>query len=155
MIQRGRKSAAGLAVVTPLPGQRTAAPKSLSEAEAAVWRAVVATKPADWFSADSHPLLIAYCRHAAMADLLSDHIGEAAKTHTASVLVGNVGAAALALAGLDALLKMRDRETKALNTFARAMRLTQQSRLKAETAATAHGRANGTSGAVKKPWDTD
>lgn len=153
MIQRGRKSAAGLAVVTTMPGQRVAVPKTLAPAEAEVWRAVVATKPADWFTADSHPLLVAYCRHAAMADHLSDHIGEAMKTHTASVLVGNVSAASLALASLDDLLKMRDRETKALNTFARAMRLTQQSRLKAETAATAHGRANGTTGTTKKPWE--
>lgn len=141
MMQRGRKSAASLAVVTPLPGQRAAPPDELTKAEADIWRSVVSTKPAEWFQPDSYPLLVAYCRHTVMARLLSEQIGR----------LPSVEEDPTTFDVLKELLKMRDRESKAVNMFARSMRLTQQSRLKAETAATAHNRANGTT--AKKPWD--
>jgi hypothetical protein len=139
MIQAGKKSAAKLATVATMPGQRAAPPRNLSEAEARVWRATVATKPADWFQPDSWPMLTLYCRAVVMADHLAERIDAGLDTFT----VGE----------LSALLTMRDREGKAVNTYARAMRLTQQARLKAETAATAHTRANGSSGGAPKPWE--
>src|SRR3712207_6215201 len=57
MADRGRKSAASLEVVTALPGQRPGPPEELTSDQAGVWRAAAATKPADRFAADTHPLL--------------------------------------------------------------------------------------------------
>lgn len=143
MIQRGRKSVASLASVTPLPGQRPIPPRHLPDADAAVWRQTVATKPSDWWQADSWPMLEAYCAAVVMHRVLSAKV-------SATVL----GDDPVSVGMLDKLCAMRDREGKAINTYARAMRLTQQSRLKAETAATAHSRANGTTGGARKPWET-
>jgi hypothetical protein len=158
VIQRGKKSAARLAIVTPLPGQRAAPPRNLSPAESATWKATVATKPAEWFQADSWPLLAAYCRAAVMSDVLSDRIGAlmldgpAAPGDPTNPADG-ARAAALFTGMLDKLLAMRDREGKAMNTFARAMRLTQQARYRADAAAVAHARANGQGASQGRPWD--
>lgn len=147
MIQRGKKSTASLSVVTPIPGQRPEPPRSLSNAEACVWRQTVATKPADWFQADSWPMLTLYCRAVVAGDMLSQRIADA-------IAAAEAGVESVTIEIIDKLLAMRDREGKAVNTYARAMRLTHQSRLKAETAATAHNRANGGGGAGLKPWQT-
>lgn len=139
MARRGRKSAASLAVVTPLPGQRPEPPRELTKAQAAVWRAVVATKPADWFTEDTHPLLVKYCKHITTSCVLDQQIDE----FPAHLLADEDG-----LKRYEALLRMRERETRAMTALARSMRLTQQSRYKAETAAT---KAGGVSS--RKPWE--
>jgi hypothetical protein len=100
----------------------------------------VATKPADWFSADTYPLLASYCRHVQTLAHISRRIdaieideasdGESARKY-------------------DELLKLREREVRTMNALARSMRLTQQSRYKSETAATAADRV----GTGKKPWE--
>ena len=71
MLQRGRKSAADLSLVATLPGQRPEPPEKLSDSEAELWCAVVATKPSDWFTPDTAPLLVGYCRVSAYADQLT------------------------------------------------------------------------------------
>lgn len=157
MIQRGRKSAARLATVTTLPGQRPAAPKSLTPGEAKVWKATVATKPANWFTADSHPLLIGYCRAVVMADQLSVELVTVAVMLTAagaSTEEGALKAFAIAFGMRKELLKQRNAEVDKITSLARSMRLTQQSRLKAETANTAHRDANGSNVTALKPWQT-
>lgn len=140
MAQRGRKSAASLAVVTSLPGQRHEPPGELTDDQAAIWRSVVATKPTDWFGEDTHPLLSAYCRHIVAAQVLA----EAIDTFNPAWLADEEG-----LKRYDRLLAMRERETRATTALARSMRLTQQSRYDHKTANTA---ANGSSGA-RKPWE--
>ena len=140
MADRGRKSAASLAVVTALPGQRPEPPDELSDAEAAVWRAVAATKPADWFGADTHPLLAAYCRHACAARAMS------AAVHAFPVADCADPERAK---HYNLLLIMRERETCAMHSLARGMRITQQSRYDAKTANTAASKAGGPS----KPWE--
>ena len=55
---------------------------------------------------------------------------------------------------LDKLLAMRERETRAMSALARAMRLTHQSRIKAQTAHTAHARMNGGTAGALKPWES-
>lgn len=137
---RGRKSVASLAVVHTLPGQRPEPPEELSAEQGEVWRSVAATKPADWFQPDTFPLLAAYCRHVASARVLA-----AAIDGFDPAWLGDAD-------GLDRykdLLAMRERETRAMTALARSMRLTQQSRYKAETAHTAHQNAGG----AKKPWE--
>jgi hypothetical protein len=132
--QRGRRSTAQLSVIT-IPGQRHEPPRGLTKPQAAVWRSVVATKPSDWFSVDTHPLLAAYCRHTATADVLAAKI-DAIETEAADC------------SDYKTLLSQRDRETAALLKLAQSMRLTQYSRFKSETAATQA--AN--SGDGEKPW---
>ena len=139
MAQRGRKSAGSLAVVSALPGQRCAPPAELTEAQAEIWRAVVATKPADWFTEDSHPLLASFCRHVVSARMLSAAVDDAGSADLAD---GDE------LKRMERLLKMRDRETKAVNALARAMRLTQQSRYDHKSSHTAASAAAG-----RKPWE--
>ena len=145
MIQRGRKSTAKLAVVTTLPVTKRprlpGAPKAFTPAQAAVWKSVVATKPADWFTADSWPLLAQYCRHVVTADMLQRKID-------ASETLDDMGVDT-PVAEYQARLKMRDSESKIINALARSMRLTQQARLKAETAASKHGRVGD---GARKPW---
>ena len=58
MKQRGRRSVASLAVVTPLPQDRRPAPPSeLTAEQAAVWRDTVNAMPSDWFGRESFAVL--------------------------------------------------------------------------------------------------
>jgi hypothetical protein len=157
MIQRGRKGAARLAVISNMPGQRPVAPKSLTKEQVKVWRAVVATKPADWFTADSHPLLIGYCRAVVMADQLSAEVEAVAaliRLPAADASGDEIKSYATAFGLRKELLKQRSAEVDKITSLARSMRLTQQSRLKAETADTGHRRTNGAGAAALKPWQT-
>jgi hypothetical protein len=139
MKQRGKKSAAELSIVK-LERPRPAPPKELTPSEAAIWVMTVDTKPADWFTQDTHPLLVAYCRHVQMGEVL------AAQVRTFEMdWVGVEGG----LERLERLLRVRERETRAALALARSMRLTQQSRLRAETAAT---KADNTPSGPR-PWD--
>src|SRR4028119_1546858 len=63
---RGRKSAAELALIGPggiETRRRLEAPADLSAEQAEVWRGIVNTLPADWFSPGSGPAPAALCRH--------------------------------------------------------------------------------------------
>jgi hypothetical protein len=140
MADRGRKSAASLAVVAAMPGLRPEPPAELTPEQADVWRAVAATKPADWFGADTHPLLAGYCRHVAAARVLAGAIDAFA----APDLSTGEG-----LRRYGRLLAMRERETRAITALARSMRLTQQARYDARTANTAANRAGG----APRPWE--
>ncbi len=67
---RGRKSAAELAVISGAgiaSTRRLSAPPELTEDQAEVWRGVVNSLPADWFSQGSAPVLAALCRHTVAA----------------------------------------------------------------------------------------
>lgn len=135
MRQHGRKSTAQLSVIS-LPGARIPPPSGLTKAQAEVWLAVVATKPASWFTADSTAILSQYCRHVTTADALAkmiDAIDPASPDQ---------------IANFDRLLTLRDRESKIILRLATSMRCTQLSRIKAETAGTQAANAGG----ADKPW---
>lgn len=127
---RGKKSAASLSVasVSALPS-RIEPPSDLTDAQAAVWRAVVSTKPPEWFDADSAPLLAEYCRAAVLCDLLAVQI-------EAAIAGGEAGE-------LKMLLDMRDKESKRLVSIGTKLRLTQQSRYTPKAADTANRRSGG------------
>ena len=130
---RGRKSAASLTVVpTGLPS-RLEPPAHLSQAQADIWRAVVETKPADWFGADSAPLLTEYVRAVDMTNLLELQIQAAVAGE------GDIS--------MKDLLKMRDTEARRAVTLATKMRLTQQSRYTDKSAGTADRKAGSA-----RPW---
>lgn len=117
----GRKSAESLSVVpvTSLP-TRLDPPEDFPLAESEVWKAVVATKPVDWFEADSAPLLAEYCRAKVMCDRLAAKIDLADDEELKDLLV------------------MRDREAKRLAVLGVKLRLTQQSRYTPKAASTAN-----------------
>lgn len=118
--------------VARLPSARLAPPADLSEREAEIWRAVVETKPAEWFAPDSAPLLKEYVRAVVTCDRLAGTVEQAFKSGVPS----------------KSLLDMRDKESRRSASLATKLRLTQQSRYRPDRAATADKQANGA-----RPWE--
>lgn len=137
--QRGRKSAASLAVASPLNiNPRLAPAPDLTPAQRAVWLAVVNSKPADWFGEEHGPMLAQYCRHKVMADL----IAQQQEQFDPAWMTDDEG-----LKRADKLSAMMERETRAMNALLRSMRLTQQSLIRADKVVNnARGR---------KPWQLE
>ena len=128
----GRKSAASLSVVagTAIDG-RPAAPSDLTVFQREVWDRIVNSEPADFIrSAASQQLLKEYCRHVETADRLAKQVDRATGEGSN-----------LSLQEIDTLLRMRDRETKALADKATKLRLTNQSRYTPQAAGTAAKKA--------------
>lgn len=142
MKQRGRKSAeAHLATVETIPRQPP--PQDLSAFEAQLWMAVTSTKPADWFQADTLPLLRSYVRHCAHAAKIDQEMDELLdKRFTEQVGEAPAGAK------FESLAKMRERETKQITALARSMRLTQQAQIHPEKAGTSARK-----GKASRPWE--
>src|SRR5690625_4110297 len=137
MKQRGRKSAGELAVASPVLVQpRPDAPVELTPEQADVWNEVVDALPADWFTAETHPLLIQYWRHTIEARRIAQLTDQ------------QCAGAELEVATCAALLRMQARETTALKSMASSMRLSQQSSRRDDNAATA--KKNRT---VTRPWE--
>ena len=108
----------------------------MNDRQAAMWRAISLSKPADWFDADNSPLLAEYVRAVDMGNLLALQI-------EATLASG----AEYTTAQLKPLLDMRDKEAKRATSIATKLRLTQQSRHTPKAAATANRKAG--SG---RPW---
>jgi hypothetical protein len=140
MNQRGRKSAASLAVVGPgVRGvSRLPAPGGLTDGETQYWLACVNSRPADWFGSEHIPLLVNYCRHAVRADVIAVSLS----TFDPTWLTEDDG-----LKRYEKLLKMARDESTAVNNLARAMRMTHQSLYRADKAATTVDAT-----AKSKPW---
>lgn len=135
MKQRGRKSFAALSVVSVASHDRIVAPDRLTEEQAAIWREICATKPADWFGGDT-------------ADLLE----------TLVVCISEQRRIAKALRGFtpecpeyEKLIGLQAKLASQQKSLATAMRLTQQARYGARAAATASDR----SASRQKPWEFD
>ncbi|MCC5956463.1 MAG: hypothetical protein JJU07_10180 [Natronohydrobacter sp.] len=130
--------------IRALPGReerRAPPPEGLTSAQARLWRGIVETEPADLFDSEARRhLLRLYCEHATFrADL------QALIDRSPVEAFGDPDGAKT----FEAMLRARDRETKALVSLATRMRLTNQSRYTPAAAGSA-GR-NHTSG--PKPWD--
>lgn len=115
--RRGRRSAAELSVV-PIASvlRRPDVPDELTDEQAAEWRDIVDRMPADWFTRETYPLLAQYCRHV----VSSRRVAQLVATYEAD---GN----ALDLEQYDRLLKMQEREGRAMSSLATRMRITQHS----------------------------
>lgn len=131
-----RPSSASLSVVPVSAIQRMAPPADLSAPEAALWVDIVDSKPADWFQADSAPLLVEYVRAVVMSGRLAMLVDAA--------LAGGGDGDGLSLK--DAL-KARDVESRRVATIGTKLRLTQQSRYTPKASATADRAAGGA-----RPW---
>jgi hypothetical protein len=116
---RGPKSASELAVVPTLSTARPIPPDDLTERQADEWRRIVGRLPADWFPAETWPLLAAYCRHIVQARRIADLVNSFQPTWA-----GEDGG----LERLNLLGKMQDREHRAMANLATKLRLTNQSR---------------------------
>lgn len=114
---RGRKSAAELSVanITHIE-PRPQAPSDLTDEQATEWDAVVARMPAEHFTRETHAVLAQFCRHVVAAKHVAQLIAR-------SEMDGNID-----LEEYDKLLKMQEREGRAMSSLATRMRLTQQTR---------------------------
>ncbi len=135
-MQRGKKSAASLEVVnhsgiTELP--RPGPPTELTEEQAFEWQSVVDHLPAEWFPRETHGLLAQYCRHVVAA------------RRVAQLIAGMEARDVLLIDDYDQLLKMQEREGRALSSLATRMRISQQ--------ATFHPEKSKGQKVAKKPWE--
>lgn len=140
MAERGRKSAASLSVVAGTIDGRPQPPGDLTKEQRVIWEKTVANEAADVFkTAALQQLLKEYCRHVTTALKLARMI-EAMEV--LEVISPDD------LEDYDRLLKMRDRETKAIADKATKLRLTNQSRYTPQAAATASKKTQ----TELKPW---
>jgi hypothetical protein len=136
--QRGRKSAASLAVISSNGIEtirRPEPPAELTEEQAEEWKAVVNRLPADWFPRETHQLLAQYCRHVVCARRVAQLIGRAE------------GGREFDIEHYERLLRMQEKESRAISSLATRMRLTQGSTMRPELARKPL--------ALPKPWDED
>src|SRR5512146_3041235 len=132
MGSRGRTSAAALSVISSdgiVTIQRPSPPDDLTEEQGEEWRAVVNRLPAEWFPRETHGMLAQYCRHvvaarrvAQMIDALEAGMADEGKAPDADRLTIILSAANT----MDRLLKMQEREGRAISSLATRMRLSQQ-----------------------------
>lgn len=140
MKQRGRKSLSPISVVAGVSEiPRLPPPPELSEFEAHVWTATVNTKPADWFQADTLPLLLSYCKHVSQSYTIDAEIAQ----FDPAWLRDESG-----LKRYQVLTHMRERESRAMTALARSMRLTQQARWDHQKSNTLAKKA-----VTKRPWE--
>lgn len=141
MQQRGKKSAASLAISAPTGlRERLSAPVHLSDAEIAVWVDLVNDQPAEAFTPTHVPLLEAYCRHVVRGRVLAGEID----AFEADWMRDSEG-----LKRYDKLLKMAEREARAASSLATRLRITRHSQVHKEVA----GRAQASVARTRKPWE--
>lgn len=126
---RGKKSIAGLTVkAVPTLRARMTAPQELTPGQAATWRAVVASRPIDWFDGGSAPLLVSYCRAIDVQATLATAI----EAFDPEVLATAEGSATYRR-----LLALQEAQAKLSIRLATSMRLSQHARRSVDAAATA------------------
>ena len=135
-----RKSAGSLtlaptATLRPLPEP----PDDLTEAQAALWHKIVATKPADWWDASNLPMLRALVVHTSAAETIDRELA----TFDPEWLKDDEG-----LKRYKMLSQIRAEHTGKVESLMTKMRLTQQSRYGARQADTAARSA----AKSRKPW---
>ena len=141
MLKRGRKSTAELATVASLIHARPAAPDALTAPQRAVWEDTVLRLPADWFPRETHKLLGEYCKAVTRAEF----VGAAVDQFTTDWLAADGG-----VERLGKLTATLDRQVRIMGALARALRITNQSRLRPETAARKAGMVGGD---APRPWE--
>jgi len=118
---------------SPTPTRRDGyppAPLELPARQRALWHGIVRSKPPAWWDSGCLPLLRCLVGHVETHELIAAEFAR----------VGDL-AAPVALARLEMLSRLRDRESKAVATLAAKLRLTPQSRYTPASASTAARRA--------------
>ena len=143
MGQRGRKSAEALALAETSMAladasrragnmekvSRPDAPYDLTDEQATEWWAVINRMPADWFPRETHGMLSAYCRHVVNNRRVSEMIHALEKQIEEEIKSGEDKFTIMMQASksMDRLLRMQEREGRALSSLATRMRISQQS----------------------------
>ncbi len=141
---RGKKSTAGLIVqAVATLRQRLPVPATLTPEQGERWRAVAASRPADWFDEGSAPLLVAYCRTISAQTVLAAAID----AFDAATIATEDGSQTYRR-----LLTMQEVQTKLAIKLATAMRLTQHARHHVRAAATA-ARDGQSAASAARLWD--
>lgn len=118
MVQRGRKSATSLEVVnhSGLSEIRRPDPaEELTDEQAHEWLSVVNRMPAEWFPRETHGLLVQYCRHVVAA------------RRVAQLVEAEESAEEFSIKRYEFVLRIQEREGRAMSSLASRMRITQQS----------------------------
>jgi hypothetical protein len=123
MNQRGRKSAAALAVVDEGSTVGISVPPGLTAAERVVWMTTVASKPGDWFGSEHVPILVEYVRCVCRAQVIDGQL----RAFDAAWLATDEG-----LARFEKLTALAIKTAGMINRLATSMRLTQQATVRAE-----------------------
>lgn len=145
MRQRGRPSTASMMAV--MPGDRPAPPDELQPDEAAEWNRIVDRMPPDWFTAETHPVLIQFCRQICMARRVAAQLADC----EATFVVDEKGISIRPKGWFDdyrELVRLNNQTAMVVGNLATKMRLTPQSRYDSKIAA---GGATKTVGRPK-PW---
>ncbi len=133
---RGPRSNASLSVVSSGPLEtinRLSPPPELTKEQAAEWLQVVNRLPADWFGRETQGLLAQYCRHIVAARRVADLIGAAEADEECSIK------------DYDRLLKMQEREGRAISSLATKMRISQQA---------TYDKSKKKPAQARKPWES-
>ena len=133
-----RTSSPALSVVTTLkPAKHPPPPRELSARQRELWTLISKSKSPDWWDAGSTPVLRALVAHIETFEVFERQFSD----------LGDLSDRG-AVERLDKLSRLRDRESKAVAALSAKLRLTQQSRYTAQSAATAAKRNGGA-----RPWD--
>ena len=141
MIKRGRKSAASLAVLSPIVDHRPPAPDDMPETQQELWRQIVNRLPHDWFRKEHLEMLRAYCQHCCIAREMARQIEQ----FRAEWLVEGVG-----VEHFDRMSRILDREHRIMLALGRSMRITHQAQV---DKAVAGPRARASSSPGRVPWE--
>ena len=134
---RGRRSAAALSIVPPGAvgiTERPCPPGDLSAEQKVEWIAIVNRMPAEWFPVETHGMLAQYCRHVVAARRVAQLVA-AAEADDEEFSVKDY----------DRLLKMQEREGRAISSLATKMRLSQQS---------TYDKSKKKPGQARRPWES-
>ena len=145
-MKKNKPGPKGIAQVTVISNQgikqtkRPTPPPDMNEAMKVVWNTIVNSLEHDWFTKETEGLLVQYCRHTVASDKISELIVKYEKKKRG-----------FKFEDYDRLLKMQERESRTIASLATRMRLTQQAKYTAQSAATrSKNRDTGTN-----PWDED
>lgn len=136
MGDRGRESGADLAVASTEKNvttmvRRPDPPRELTPEQAEEWLDVVNRMPADWFPRETWGMLAQYCRHVIAGRRIGQLIARMEQGLDAIQVDAEMPAeddrGEFNLDAYDKLLKMQEREGRALSSLATRMRMTQQS----------------------------
>ncbi len=97
---------------------------------------MVVRLPADWFPRENHAILEQYCRHVVSTRRISDLIEH---------LLSNNDDMEFMIGEFDRLLRMQERESRAMSSLATRIRITQQSKIN-------YKRTTGPT--IKPPWES-
>lgn len=139
MRQRGRKSASEVTTVETVSDmrrvERLLPPYGIGDEEAEVWIRIVEDQPADAYTGKDADVLAAYCRHVVRGNRIMQMIDQVERGES------------LDTDEYDKLLKMHERESRAMSSLATRLRITKQ--------ATTNHRGNDQTKKRKAPWQIE